>query len=811
MADTDTIAATLLSDLKRDFGLTNEQAAGVVGNLMHESAGFNTLQEISPVVQGSRGGFGYAQWTGDRRKAFDSYVKSAGLDPNSYEANYGFLRHEIQTNPYERKQFMTVKKADTAAEAARLVSENYLRPGVPRNASRVRLAEEALAYADMPIPPGELPGVGTALDTARTAPTPAIPSIAAARLRDVTSPTGGNSELQAYVNAEAAKKAAALAPVTVQARLPDISAPSRLQAIPQSIIERAPARPAASQSLLQALGSGSALARLNGEIPPPPAKEVNLAFDPGAVKAQVNSIPLDTALAALLAERVATPAPPITSISDRVRGNEAQTRNVATTIASFPTNSAPMLASLGGPARLPDIAPSSVAQSPARRIDYGQGPSGVGIMPSMQGMERLVAGDNANAFRGEFGVDARSIPSIAASVPSSGVGAPPTTRVVPTQPVVRQNTNIATARAEQAAQRQPVTSLPSITAATSSPARSAPPQSIIERSPAQSYPNQVRSIADMETTQRSPSNRVDAQPTWAELNTAMAPARSTPIALGNVMTPQAPRIDSIGSGASWSDLTGTMAPKSIAQPSAPAKAEDRLQSITALSFNPQPASVLPTKPQLEAATGFRTVTQDKRITNPEWTAYRAANPAQATRVGSPVPLGEMTYTGSRDAKAAAQAGQNFAATQMPAQFITVKEQVRVPVAAPKPAAVASPIIVQPQLSAAAPTPVSPFAPMVTAQHPILGILGAITGNRGPNTLLSSIIGAASSRPPLGASLGMAGNGGTVTQGYNGPMNSITQASDAWKKSTGQEDRYTRTGDGSFESASGGTYYDRHIN
>lgn len=175
MADTQLIARQLLSDLKRDFGLTNEQAAGVVGNLMHESGGFQTLQEVNPTVPGSAGGFGFAQWTGDRRKNFDSYVEKQGLDRNSYQANYGFLKHELENDPYERRQFNTVKKATTAAEAARLVSENFLRPGVPHNASRVRYAEQILPFANMPVPPGELPEVATRQDTRRTPALPPVP------------------------------------------------------------------------------------------------------------------------------------------------------------------------------------------------------------------------------------------------------------------------------------------------------------------------------------------------------------------------------------------------------------------------------------------------------------------------------------------------------------------------------------------------------------------------------------------------------------------------------------------------------------
>lgn len=172
---TDRIAAQLKSDLMRDFGLTDVQAAGVVGNLMHESGGFQQLQERNPSVKGSDGGYGYAQWTGPRRDKFEQYAKDRGLEPGSYEANYGYLKYELANDPYERRQFNTVKKAQTAEEAARLVSENFLRPGKPNLAERTRLAQEAMGYA--PVPPSDIPSaVATQLDVARPAPTPATQS-----------------------------------------------------------------------------------------------------------------------------------------------------------------------------------------------------------------------------------------------------------------------------------------------------------------------------------------------------------------------------------------------------------------------------------------------------------------------------------------------------------------------------------------------------------------------------------------------------------------------------------------------------------
>jgi len=88
-------APNIIRQLMSDFSLTDFQAAGVVGNLGHESSGFRKLQEIRPLIAGSRGGWGWAQWTGDRRDKFEKWATSQGYNFSSDEANYGFLRLEL--------------------------------------------------------------------------------------------------------------------------------------------------------------------------------------------------------------------------------------------------------------------------------------------------------------------------------------------------------------------------------------------------------------------------------------------------------------------------------------------------------------------------------------------------------------------------------------------------------------------------------------------------------------------------------------------------------------------------------------------
>lgn len=164
------IAARLVNDLMREFSLTKAQASGFVGNLAHESAGFNTLQEVGYQRYGknARGGYGYSQWTGPRRRQFEAWVEKRGLDPASYAANWGFLRHELK-NTAERAVLPALRKAKTAEDAAKIVSNRFLRPGTPHMQSRIdysnhvfRMGSSAfppqLALAEIPVPSSRPPG-----------------------------------------------------------------------------------------------------------------------------------------------------------------------------------------------------------------------------------------------------------------------------------------------------------------------------------------------------------------------------------------------------------------------------------------------------------------------------------------------------------------------------------------------------------------------------------------------------------------------------------------------------------------------------
>lgn len=141
----DAQASVYMGRLQQDYDLTPDQAAGILGNLGHESAGLQAgIQEKNP-RGGGRGGLGWAQWTGPRRKQFEAYLRSTGQQANNPEANYGFLRHELD-GAY-RSSINAVKKTDNYRDATIAFENSYERAGVKAYGSRLGYAKRALAVA----------------------------------------------------------------------------------------------------------------------------------------------------------------------------------------------------------------------------------------------------------------------------------------------------------------------------------------------------------------------------------------------------------------------------------------------------------------------------------------------------------------------------------------------------------------------------------------------------------------------------------------------------------------------------------------
>lgn len=142
----DTWAPKFMRLLMQDFQLTVEDAAAIIGNAGHESAGFDQLQELAPVVKGSRGGWGIMQWTGPRRRAAESYWGRNGYDPKDMLANYKWLWMELSghdgTN--EKRVIPKLKEAASLEKKVEVFCYTFLRPGVLHMNNRKAWARKAL-------------------------------------------------------------------------------------------------------------------------------------------------------------------------------------------------------------------------------------------------------------------------------------------------------------------------------------------------------------------------------------------------------------------------------------------------------------------------------------------------------------------------------------------------------------------------------------------------------------------------------------------------------------------------------------------
>ena len=130
-------------------GYTPVQAAGIVGNAQYESANFTAYEEFEPNAYGTKGA-GVFQWTNaggsNRRDNFENWAASQGLDPKSFEANSGFMLHEMQgkagnhwTGGMNDESYRQIGDLNTAVTS---FQNNYLRP-----AKATANTQQRLAYA----------------------------------------------------------------------------------------------------------------------------------------------------------------------------------------------------------------------------------------------------------------------------------------------------------------------------------------------------------------------------------------------------------------------------------------------------------------------------------------------------------------------------------------------------------------------------------------------------------------------------------------------------------------------------------------
>jgi hypothetical protein len=149
-------APKIMADLRRDFApFSAEDAAAILGNIGHECGGFTLMQEQNPTVKGSRGGLGWAQWTGPRRRAYEAWCVKNKLNPVSDAANYGYMVVELRGS--EKSAIPAVRNADTLEKKVVAFELNFERAGIKHYPNRINYAKQALVAftkaAPAPSPP----------------------------------------------------------------------------------------------------------------------------------------------------------------------------------------------------------------------------------------------------------------------------------------------------------------------------------------------------------------------------------------------------------------------------------------------------------------------------------------------------------------------------------------------------------------------------------------------------------------------------------------------------------------------------------
>ncbi|MGL4309271.1 MAG: phage tail tip lysozyme [Paracoccaceae bacterium] len=107
-------------------GLPEHVADGFVMNFQDESGLNPGINEAAPLVPGSRGGFGLAQWTGPRRVALEKFAAERGVPVDNVDLQLDFLMTELQ-GP-EAAAWSKIAGAKDPGSAAAAIATNFLRP-----------------------------------------------------------------------------------------------------------------------------------------------------------------------------------------------------------------------------------------------------------------------------------------------------------------------------------------------------------------------------------------------------------------------------------------------------------------------------------------------------------------------------------------------------------------------------------------------------------------------------------------------------------------------------------------------------------
>ncbi len=115
-------------------GMPQHVAEGFAMNFQDESGLDAGINEISPLVPGSRGGFGLAQWTGPRRKQLEAFAAERGVPVNDENMQMDFLVWELANS--EKGAANEIFSTQNSGDAAAAIVNKFLRPAEEHRARR---------------------------------------------------------------------------------------------------------------------------------------------------------------------------------------------------------------------------------------------------------------------------------------------------------------------------------------------------------------------------------------------------------------------------------------------------------------------------------------------------------------------------------------------------------------------------------------------------------------------------------------------------------------------------------------------------
>lgn len=127
-------------------GMPEHVADGFIMNFRDESGLNPSINEAKPLVPGSRGGFGLAQWTGPRRVALEQFAQQTGRDVGDPNVQMDFLMQELQ-GP-EANAAKSIMSAQSSGDAAAAIAQNFLRPAQQHLDRRVARYRSPAATSD---------------------------------------------------------------------------------------------------------------------------------------------------------------------------------------------------------------------------------------------------------------------------------------------------------------------------------------------------------------------------------------------------------------------------------------------------------------------------------------------------------------------------------------------------------------------------------------------------------------------------------------------------------------------------------------